>query len=129
MLKSAPYKKSGVTLGIDPGVTTGVVLCKGEDLTSGWEVKDLSGVASAIRSWHPDAVVMEDFLGSKRWVEYKRPIEVIGVVKLVCEEEGIPLVLQSPAILQSRRLQEMAKVSPSPHVRSAYIHVLHFLHA
>jgi hypothetical protein len=116
-------------VGVDPGVSTGFAACTPQgDLIYGSVFVGLRELAGALRTLHPGTVVMEDFLGSRGWVMYKRPLAVIGAVMLVCEEEEIRLVLQSPAILQSKRLQGRVRGISSPHIRSAYIHVLHFLH-
>lgn len=112
---------SEIVVGIDPGGTTGVVREEGGVVRSA-EIRGLGELRDWIRG--ADVVVMEDFRGTAgRAVNYRDPLLVIGAVTLICQEEGIRLVLQPPGAGALDR-QCAAALVRGRHARDALAHVL-----
>jgi Holliday junction resolvasome RuvABC endonuclease subunit len=114
-------------VGVDPGVTTGLCSFDGNSCICGREVASYHEIDKFITEQSPKVVVMEDFyINRSKPAEYHAPIRVIGVVEYICEQRGIHLVMQSPAILKLS-LSRAEGMHRSRHVRSACAHVIHFL--
>ena len=115
-----------VVVGVDPGKVIGACAFKGDSLYMGGEFRGLGEISKFIEAMAPDVVVVEEFYMGSAKVNYREPIQVIGAVKLTCEVLGIPVVMQSPGILQQTK--HLTKgLHPSRHVRSAASHVLYYL--
>lgn len=116
------WRGDGELVGVDPGGTTGLVRLTSQGCQTG-EVRGLGD----LRRWVSGAavVVMEDFLGSGgRGVNYRDPLIVIGAVSLICLEEGVPLVLQSPSSPTRRDKELAARLVRGRHARSAMAHLI-----
>ena len=119
--------QSMVVVGIDPGITTGMCAMSEGRLVAGGEATTYKAVERFIVRHSPTEVVVEDFrINRSRPAEYHAPIRMIGVVEYLCEEWGIPMVLQSPSIL-TLSLPLADGMHRSRHVRSACAHVLYRL--
>lgn len=109
-------------VGIDPGGTTGLARVS----ASGCRCAEVRGLGD-LRTWIQGAgvVVMEDFLGAGgRAVDYRDPLLVIGAVLLICQEEGIPVVLQPPGRPTRRDHDLAARAARGRHARSAMAHLI-----
>jgi|APSaa5957512622_1039677.scaffolds.fasta_scaffold11837_1 hypothetical protein len=113
-------------VGIDPGKTTGLCLYSGSDFIYGCEVEAVSEVIAFICLYNPKVVVIEDIVIGKRPSSVKAPLEILGVVKYVCETREIECVVQSPSSLHLM-LPKVKSLSKSPHIRSACAHVTYYL--
>lgn len=115
-------------VGVDPGKSTGLCAVQGGVIVAACVAQSYAEVQQFLSTWcHEGAtVVVEDFVLGARPASAKDPIKMIGVVEFICEREGLHLVMSSPSILQ-RMLPRVRGAHPSPHVRSAYAHVLHYV--
>lgn len=121
-------------VGVDPGMTTGLVAARIEDedqggagsliLVDAAEAADVIGVIDFILRWSPETVVIENYIIGPRPGLASPPLRIIGAVEYVCLRHGIHMVLSSPSILHVG-YQRVKGTHPSKHVRSALAHVLH----
>ena len=112
-------------VGIDPGVTTGLVAVKGTEIVDASEDTVYGAIANFIDRWRPEVVIVEDYILGPRPGLAKPAIKVLGVVEYLCQQRHIPLIVSSPAILRGM-LPRVKGSHPSRHVRSAYAHVLKY---
>lgn len=88
---------------LDPGESTGWVYSNGTSLVGGTLGKNHQEVAEKIIRLRPDVVVIERFnlypgmAKSLSWNSFY-PVEVIGVVKYVCDSMDIDIVEQAPSV-------------------------------
>lgn len=101
--------------------------------------KDHKQVANMIKAIRPHIVVIERFnlypqmAKSLAWNSFY-PCEVIGVIKYVCAELGIPIVEQAPSVKKYfggfKDDWEQVKQTPgfklTEHVKDAYQHLKYF---
>lgn len=121
-MRGASWTGDADAVGIDPGGTTGIARISRSDCCSA-EVRGLGDLRAWIRG--AGVVVMEDFLGSGgRAVDYRDPLMVIGAVLLICQEEGIPVVLQPPGRPTKRDRDLAARLVRGRHARSAMAHLI-----
>lgn len=116
-------------LGVDPGQTTGLCIIDGKQW-DGTEAKSLSELAFWIVAQLPvDVIVMENFFIGRHTRNAPAPLHAIGVVTLLTEVYDVPLVVQSPSVLQSRVARRVfdSGRSRSPHIRSALSHAKFYL--
>lgn len=113
-------------VGIDPGKHIGMCLYQEGEYRAGLEAHGMRELSQTLRGWAPDLVVAEDFRGGYAHTNHRDPLMALGAVALICEDDGLDLVLQSPAILRTR-LPLAEGLHPSRHVRCAAAHVIHFL--
>jgi hypothetical protein len=115
---------------IDPGGTTGICLVDDADVRWSAEIRTIPHLVDVLGKLlahqHPDAVVIEDFVGSGAAKNYYDPVRVIGAVEAVMAGSHLPLVKQVPG-KQLRYRDEVASKSKSPHVRSALAHAFYYL--
>lgn len=122
-----------IVMGIDPGVTTGIVVfdASKKSILSLQELKGDDAVLEELHNWPLDVVVLEDFLGSgMRNAAIVATIKQIGfvrgVVATLSRERPMTVVMQWP----QRRLafETRAKaIVKGKHVVSAMAHVLAYL--
>ncbi len=84
-------------LALDPGITTGIaILDDGIVITSHFE-----GSHRQFYDWldelNPEAIIYESFVYQRRDKVELYPVEVIGIIKLWADSNGIPAFRQSPA--------------------------------
>lgn len=91
-------------LALDPGESTGwCYLNIFDQMKAGTAPKDHEAVMRLIQDLQPNRVVYESFNlypGKAQkliWNSFY-PCEVIGVIKLVCQIQGIPVVVQAPPV-------------------------------
>jgi len=116
-------------VGIDPGGTTGICLVDDDNLRWSAEIRtipDLVRVLHQLFRQKPDAIVMEDFVGSGAAKNYYDPVRVIGAVEAVIASYPILLVKQVPN-RQMRYRDTVMPMHKSPHVRSALAHAFFYL--
>lgn len=124
---------------LDPGESTGWVILKTNDeLFGGTAPKNHLAVAELIQKYHPDIVVIERFnlypgmAKSLAWNSFY-PCEVIGVVRYLCQLNGIMLVEQAPSVkkyagdFKEDWLQLKQRVKVTEHTKDAYQHLKYFL--
>ena len=119
-------------LGIDPGRTTGLcfVSTSLNRVVLAGEVTSIIDLHNFINQLPPGVIVIEDFQGGGMR-NARDPLKVIGAVELICTLRGIPLVLESPSVLQQKEYRLSNPVnfpgSKSIHVRSAHAHARHYI--
>ena len=114
-----------ILVGIDPGKSTGLCAMRGRTLLTGGVADDYPGIHEFIFLWQPEMIILEDFYGGIMR-NSRDPLKVIGVVEYICQMDGIPLIMQSPSILQSMK-PRVHDMHSDRHVRSAIAHVLRYL--
>lgn len=125
-------------LTFDPGESTGWAYRNSEGkVTGGTLPKDHREVAGLIRDLMPDVVVYETFrmypgkAQALAWNSFY-PCEVIGVIKVTCMEEAIPMVEQAPSVKPyagglGPRWEELKKVvKVTEHVKDALLHLNYY---
>lgn len=127
-------------VGIDPGTTTGVVLCRLDTtplpkppvliIDQHSQFPDFRYLHEFIESC--DIVIYERFIGSSTVGVQLSPLEVIGVVKYLCVRNGVPLYgfLPSEKRFVDHRYGAQLKSLKSlrVHERDALRHVCLYLH-
>lgn len=131
-------------LSVDPGIATGFAVAyerfnSGPDITVHYNQRTMSvpEYFDLLYKVAPKAIVIEDF-------EYRRgnakdslvlySVELIGVTKLYCSKEDVPLYIQKASVqgknsayFSDDRLKEMGLYIPGlQHGRSAVKHLLHW---
>lgn len=131
----------------DPGESTGWCFQNVKGWVCGGTArKDHLEVAKLIRAAQPDIVVLERFnlypqmAKSLSWNSFY-PCEVIGVIRVVCMELGIPVIEQAPSVkkyaggLQEDwqtieylplQLEDYSK-GVTEHTKDAYLHYRYFM--
>lgn len=136
-------------LGIDTGGTTGLGVLDAFDgvVPSDWyhvEPSQLTGpnvmpvLSSLFNFWRFDLVAIERFVVSKRAGRSATPgggeaaRDIIGAVKALCREQGVPLVTYSASQVKrwatDKRLEAAGLLAPTVgmgHARDATRHALH----
>lgn len=138
----ADWSNATYIIGIDPGATTGiVVLAVTED-----QIKIIDALqpnshragtwlADELREGAVDAVAIERFTISTRTVRGTRSgaleaLYTIGVIRYLCRNVGIPMVMQAPATAKNAfsddRLRRLGlhRKTHGPHERDALRHAL-----
>ena len=111
-------------LGVDPGATTGLSLIVNDEIVNEIETRSLLSIWGLLRIWKPNVIVIESFLGHRRWpVNVESPTKVIGICELYAECEGIRLEFSNPSKLQSKEKPR----GLSPHIWSARTHALLYI--
>lgn len=118
-------------LGIDPGARhNGVVLFDDEVMRWSEELKPyelyvrVSGIANSL-----DTCVMEEFrlypwLMGEQGFSALETVEVIGVVKYICNMKGVSVVMQPASIKKPTQARMRGRLaSKNPHARDAELHV------
>jgi hypothetical protein len=129
----------GRILGIDPGGTTGICKYHGytrtiyvAQITNGEHHTELNNM---LRHWKPDIVVCErfDYRPRQRNANLSA-VEYIGVIKLWCQKNYVPLVLQKQikntenALWTDAKLSALELYKPGvPHAMDAIRQVLHYV--
>ena len=127
---TSPKQDPQIIMGVDPGDVTGMcTLTVDEDsmtFLSG-ETLSLRDVASHIIDTCPDAVVVENYIiRPHRPQNATQALKTIGVVEYLCNERGIPMIMQQPSIPERYKDQAKEYVA-GRHARSACAHVLYYL--
>lgn len=135
-----------LTISLDPGVTTGVAFrmeLPGRDtelilrqIKDQYRAASLEHIYNLLVSSRKDfgynyRVVIERFTYQRRQKVELFPVEVIGVVRLYCEEHDVSLYEQSPA--QAKKLWTDDKLKKlglweegQPHAMDALRHLLYY---
>lgn len=130
-------------LSFDPGGTTGWCCMDKQDdkkmpgiLVARGDIPDWHGVAELIREYKPDVVTFEVFrlyaskAQSKSWDTFL-VVEVIGVIKYLCECWDIRLVEQTPSegkqFFNTEKLKVLGLYQSVTHINDATGHALYFL--
>ena len=142
-------------LAFDPGRTTGFVSAYVSNVIKVHETKEITALgdirdtitnlfvarnsqansntySSKVGSRGPIHVVCESFLYRHNLPKVDlSPVEVIGVIRLVCDDLNLPLKFQTPS--QAKRFWTTDKLKReglyhigSPHIRDATRHLLHY---
>lgn len=122
----------------DPGESTGwVYLDTLGKLQGGTIPADHLLVGRLIEELLPDVVVIERFnlypgkAKSMSWNSFY-PVEVIGVIKYLCEKESIWLVEQAPSVKKYAGGFDMdwekfkVNIKVTEHVKDAYLHLRYY---
>lgn len=118
-------------IAFDPGETTGIVVCDNGCVTGYEIVRDTLQIAELIETVMPDVVIVEKFVlypgkaKAQSWSSFY-PVEVIGVIKHICQLLSIEVVLQGATIKNYSTLDGAPKTS-SRHIKDAYLHLWHYL--
>lgn len=128
-----------VILVFDPGDSTGWVCgCEHGLIDGGTAGRNHIEVANLIETFKPDIVVFERFnlypgkARSLAWNSFY-PCEVIGVIRYICDYEGIKYVEQAPSIKKYAGgfgpdwEQLKAIRATTEHTKDAYLHLKYFL--
>ena len=127
-------------LAFDPGGTTGVALYT-ENQLQAWQVTELYEVYDILREWRPDEVVFERFVYQRRDKVDLTPVEVIGVIKLFCdqghrshdmdwhiEDPHAQTPSQAKNLWTDSKLKKLGLWQPGkPHAMDAVRHMMYFL--
>lgn len=137
-----------IAAGLDPGVSTGLVLVRypalwryhpdsvtivhTEVVTEYGHITEFLDLAASQADQYSSrlTVVMEDFVGSgPRNTEIVRSIKMCGHIEGTCEVQGFELVTQTsvqfkPFVREATALLENSKQEFSPHKVSALAHIL-----
>ena len=125
-------------LSFDPGVTTGYALL---DVDGDAEPSLL--IAGEFPLWgkymeeflienKPDIVVYEEFrlypavAKAKSWSTFPE-VEVIGVIKYLCEQRGTPLIAQRASVKARTTIPPRVAGVRGPHARDALKHALYYI--
>ena len=121
----------------DPGDHNGWCLMESNpiELVVSGELPDWHGVLELIEEYKPSIIVFESFqlyawkAQSLSWNTFL-PVEVIGVIKYLAEERGIPCISQGPAerkFFTDEKLKELGMWEKSKHARDAVRHGMLFV--
>lgn len=127
-----------VIVAYDPGRTTGVAILNGraspgEERILTFQQPDHHGdFWQDLHALGPDEVVYERFQYQRRPNVDLYPVEVIGVIKLYCVTEQIPIKEQTPAqaknLWTDGKLKKLDLWEPAkPHAMDALRHLLYYL--
>lgn len=129
-------------LAFDPGENTGwayIDTGKLEHFDAGTIVRDFTGIESLIAFYSPHTVVYEAFrlypgkAASMAWNDFY-PVQVIGIIKFLCEKSGIQYVEQAASIkafsggIDDRWVKYKAP-DKTEHSKDAYLHLKYYLRA
>ncbi len=111
-------------VGVDPGVTTGIVLTVNGEVFDTEEARSLKDIFLSLKRMKPDVLVVEIFVAPFRYRSRNTegPFKAIGVCELYAEMNDILCVRSNPAILQGR----VRPRGMSPHLWAARVHALHY---
>lgn len=127
-------------LALDPGESTGWCFRDVEGNCSGGTLpRNHVLVARHILQLNPDIVVLESFhlypgkAASLSWNSFY-PCEVIGVIKYICDTQGIHWVEQAPSVKKYfggfqadwEQVKQTAGYKQTEHVKDAYQHLRYF---
>lgn len=119
-------------LTFDPGVTTGFVVWDSHQFLCGGHVQidHLGKVRDLLDQYFVvpqsnDCVIIERVKAGSASFD-QRAIEVMGVIKFLAREGGLPIILQPPHLMKGPEhwLGDRLKVISSPHIRDAVCHTL-----
>ena len=137
-----------VIVAVDPGQTTGVARASyevGSDVLvlsgGGWEIKNIEGyvaLETLLREAPPDLVIVESFNlrpdEAQSQVGSAFPsVEGIGIMKFICFELGVKMLLQTPGeksmIADSDLMKylDLNHLMSSLHIRDALRHITYFM--
>lgn len=124
----------------DPGENTGWVFRdKDGHIKAGTSVRSHTEVAALISTYKPDIVIFERFnlypamAKTMSWNSFY-PVEVIGVIRFMCERNNIHYVEQAPSVKKfagpwndARWERHIGKDNPQTvHAHDAYQHLLYY---
>ena len=120
-------------LAFDPGETTGWCYLdtdRSETLSQG-EFPTYTGLCGVLAKTAPDLVIIERFLlypWSAKRLKWNKlvAVQVIGVIKFLCEEQLIPYILRNASVAKSVQLRQPLE---SKHATDAFRHILAYLKA
>lgn len=118
-------------LAIDPGDTSGLCYYKSaKDFKTFTIYKDFNGIAEAIKNASPSLVVFERFVlypATALSLAYNDMYtsQVIGVIKYICDKEGIPYYTQS-ASNKDYVIYPKKHIFKTEHEKDAYGHAWYF---
>lgn len=117
-------------MGFDPGDATGVSYFKYGVFKQETIVRDFVSIASAIASYDPDIVVVEEFVlypGKAKHLSWNDmyAAQVIGVIKYICEVLKIPVVMQQANI---KKFVDYTKCeAKGDHEKDAFAHTWFYI--
>lgn len=87
---------SSIIIALDPGVTTGVCVYANGNITKAFTIQaDHEALYEFLFSYQPDTVVYERFdYRPHQPVADLYPVELIGIIKLYCQRNGVDSVPQ-----------------------------------
>lgn len=121
-------------IAIDPGRTTGIAELWKDYNVNSFEIKgDMKLLYNLLYDESPSHIVCEQFQYQQRSQRVDLfPRELIGVVKLYCQKNGITLSLQPAAhakkLFETEKLKKLHLWEPNrPHAMDAIRHLLYFV--
>ena len=117
---------------MDPGKTTGLALVHSNRVIESCEVSDYESLLSFIERVKPQIMVVESFVISyrRRGRDIYEAVKIIGALEFISKtrKQEIKLIMQSPAVLQSKSVLSSLPIGMGRHARSAAIHALAYAH-
>lgn len=123
-------------IAFDPGKTTGWCVFRDKVLIADGTLTMEQSPALILDDFPPDLVIYESFRlfpnKAKAMIGAQfEPVQVIGVIRFLCQERHIPMIEQAPVLkkffMPVARLKYYGSVPQSEHARDAVRHVLYYL--